>query len=217
MSQAVTVRAAAPPTPVISPKLAHGLVDFAATWTPANRYAAALVDEAKAALPALEAHLTPAPANLIETWLRHLRQGTAAISEPDFKQRLAAIQLASGDLPAWVWCMDALRDALRNPLCRFFPSAADIDGMLRPRASAALNRAWQCRRLAAATPIAPEPVEPAQRLPVPDLRHVAIEPSQPNFAPVNRQSPFATHSSRALSADQLAALRATYQKTESVN
>ena len=112
---------------------------------------AAIVAEAKALLPAMERFLAPpANGNAADRWLRRLRGATVAITDLEFKARFEAVSLASGDLPAWVWTDDALREACRT--FKFFPTSSEVDGLLRPRMRQANLAAIRLKMLAAATP-----------------------------------------------------------------
>ena len=175
--QAVAVRTA-PQPPVVPGNLAAEFAGYIDGWTPAKTLPAPVVDAARELAGQFEAYLAPASPELVELWMRQLRKGTATIAEEDFKHRLDAVLMASGDLPAWVWCKEALRECLRSPACRFFPSAADLDGLLRPRAKAARHAAWLAQQAAKAR-VAADAFDATKAVPAGLLPSLAAELRMP--------------------------------------
>ena len=134
---------------------------------------AAIVAEAKALLPAMERFLAPpSDAKGADRWLRRLRGACIAITDFEYAGRLEAIGLSSGDLPAWAWNDDALREACR--MFKFFPTAAEVDALVRPVARRANMLAMRLKWLASAKPI---PVEDDRTVPIAGVAK-AIFPSR---------------------------------------
>jgi hypothetical protein len=143
--------------PAMPPVLVAAVESYGGMDSVLRRAPIAVIEAAQDCLPALESYIAPAPPLFIERWLRKLRGACAEISEDTFKARMEAVKLASGDLPGFVWSNEALIAAMRSET--FFPTAKQVDDMLRPRAGRARHAAWATRALAAATPIPPEPSE----------------------------------------------------------
>lgn len=112
------------------------------------------ISEAARLLPAFESALAPATSATVREWLKPLLLSVAnAPSQEDFGKRAAAIAMACGDFPAGVWNSGTARAAMKA--FKFFPSAAEVCGLLQPHADEILGRTTALRRIAATQPPAP--------------------------------------------------------------
>lgn len=121
-------------------------------------FPAALIGEAKAALFEMDRRMLPAHPDSIEKWLIHLRAAYGIMTPPEFNAKLTAILLTSGDLPAWIWSKAALRDAMLE-FSRFFPTAGELDKLLRPRCEDMSHTRFWLKHVAQSRekqPVAPE-------------------------------------------------------------
>lgn len=84
-------------------------------------------------LTVIDTRHRPADDQAIRQWLTRL---ACAVSNPpneeDMAARLSAIMFVCGEFPAGCWTDDTLRSAIRK--FRFWPAAAEVHDLLKPRA-----------------------------------------------------------------------------------
>lgn len=96
--------------------------------------------------------LLPAPEQAIRTWYRLLSQGVAA--SPGSDGLVEGVLLLCGDYPAACWTRDTARAVLRaiDPARPFWPTAPQVDAVLRPIAERMRGRASRLDQIARADP-----------------------------------------------------------------
>lgn len=114
---------------------------------------------AASALPQFE-HACRAPdPSVVVAWLSQLAAAVGNSPSPeDFRERANVVVGALADLPACVWTSQTLAEASRS--FRFWPSVAELDGLLRPRGESIWRRRDALRRIAEARPGATPSLRP---------------------------------------------------------
>jgi len=207
------------PAHAIEPPMPPDLARHVAAVAEPSRYDGLVVAQdaprwhaaAGAALAAYEAMLhTPDPRAIL-AWMTRLARGVRnPPAEADFRARCAAVAEACADLPTAVWTAATLTEAQRT--MPWWPSVADVDAFLRPKAEALSRKRDALRRIASAPrpgeQPAPEPREPPTNAAREAVRALAAQfraerswnhPNAPQGRPPVRAIP--------LHPDHLAALR----------